>query len=159
MKELSLPGIHGHVDPGYEAVAEAFEANFADGADVGAAVTVYRHGHPVVDLWGGIADPATGRPWERDTLQVVYSTTKAATAACALLLVQRGQLDLDAPVATYWPEFAAAGKQDIPVRWLLTHQAGLAALDRPVGRAEALAWKPMIDALAAQRNLEPAGDR
>ncbi|WP_433556376.1 serine hydrolase domain-containing protein [Pseudonocardia xinjiangensis] len=139
--------IEGETAPGFEAVREAFAANFAEGAEVGAAVSVYRHGEKVVDLWGGIADPQQARPWQRDTLQAVYSTTKGATSACALLLVQRGELDLDAPVRDYWPEFTAPVK----VRWLLTHQAGLPALDRPVPLADALTWDPMVDALAAQR--------
>ncbi|WP_326630094.1 beta-lactamase family protein [Nonomuraea fuscirosea] len=143
--------IGGDIAPGFEAVRAAFAANLDSGQDVGAAVSVYVHGREVVDLWGGIADPETGRPWERDTLQVVYSTTKAVTAACALLLAQRGELDLDAPVARYWPEFAAQGKERLPVRWLLTHQAGLPAIDRPITPAEAIAWEPMVDALAAQR--------
>ncbi|MEV5889594.1 serine hydrolase domain-containing protein [Nonomuraea fuscirosea] len=146
-----MPEIGGDVAPGFEAVRAAFAANLASGQDVGAAVSVYVHGREVVDLWGGIADPETGRPWERDTLQVVYSTTKAVTAACALLLAQRGELDLDAPVARYWPEFAAQGKERLPVRWLLTHQAGLPAIDRPITPAEAIAWEPMVDALAAQK--------
>ncbi|UBU11391.1 serine hydrolase domain-containing protein [Nonomuraea gerenzanensis] len=143
--------VHGETAPGFEAVREAFAANLASGEEIGAAVSVHLHGRKVVDLWGGIADPETGRPWQRDTLQVVYSTTKAVTAACALLLAQRGDLDLDAPVARYWPEFAAGGKERIPVRWLLTHQAGLPALDHPVTPAEAVAWDPVVRALAAQR--------
>ncbi|GAA1642815.1 serine hydrolase domain-containing protein [Nonomuraea maheshkhaliensis] len=146
-----MPEIDGDVAPGFEAVRAAFAANLDSGQDVGAAVSVYVHGREVVDLWGGIADPETGRPWERDTLQVVYSTTKAVTAACALLLAQRGELDLDAPVARYWPEFAAQGKERLPVRWLLTHQAGLPAVDRPITPAEAIAWEPMVRALAAQK--------
>ncbi|ALG10545.1 serine hydrolase domain-containing protein [Kibdelosporangium phytohabitans] len=154
-----MPEVEGFVAPGFEAVGDAFAANFADGAEIGAAVSVYAHGRPVVDLWGGIADPETGRPWEQDTSQVVYSTTKAATTACALLLVQRGELDLDAPVAAYWPEFAAEGKQELPVRWLLTHQAGLVAVDRPVARADALAWHPIVEALAAQRPQWQPGTR
>ena len=142
--------IDGFVASGFEAVRQAFAENFADGGDVGAAVTVYRGGEPVVDLWGGLADPAGERPWERDTLQLVYSATKGVTSTVAHLLAQRGELELDAPVARYWPEFAAADKGDIPVRWLLSHQAGLAALDTPVPLADALAWDPMVDALAAQ---------
>ncbi|RJO78478.1 class A beta-lactamase-related serine hydrolase [Nocardia panacis] len=142
--------IDGHVAAGFEAVREAFAANFAEQGDVGAAVAVYRDGRPVVDLWGGLADPRTGRPWQRDTLQLVYSVTKGVLATLAHLLAQRGELDLDAPVARYWPEFAAAGKGEIPVRWLLTHQAGLAAIDTPVPLADALTWQPMVDALAAQ---------
>ncbi|OLF11572.1 esterase [Actinophytocola xinjiangensis] len=151
--------IHGFAAPGFDAVREAFAANFADGVEVGAAVSVYLRGEPVVDLWGGVADRDTGRPWERDTLQIVYSTTKGATTACALLLAQRGELDLDAPVAAYWPEFAAAGKEDLPVRWLLTHQAGLVALDEPVTRDDVLDWQPMVDALAAQSPQWTPGTR
>ncbi|MGW4032402.1 serine hydrolase domain-containing protein [Streptomyces sp. NPDC004838] len=142
--------INGEVAAGFEPVREAFAANFAHREDIGAAVCVYQDGRPVVDLWAGVADPNTGRPWERDTLQLVYSATKGATATAAHLLTQRGALDLDAPVADYWPEFAANGKAEIPVRWLLSHQAGLVALDRPVPMAEALAWHPMTAALAAQ---------
>lgn len=143
--------INGVVAAGFEPVREAFAANFARHGEIGAAVCVYQDGRPVVDLWGGTADPDTGRPWTRDTLQLVYSATKGATATAAHLLAQRGALDLDAPVATYWPEFAANGKADIPVRWLLSHQAGVVALDQPVPLAEALAWQPMVAALAAQR--------
>jgi CubicO group peptidase (beta-lactamase class C family) len=143
--------VHGEVAAGFEPVREAFAANFERGADVGAAVCVYRDGRPVVDLWGGVADPETGRPWERDTLQLVYSATKGATATAVHLLAQRGDLDLDAPVADYWPKFAAHGKAGIPVRWLLSHRAGLVALDRPVPLEDAWAWQPMAEALAAQR--------
>ncbi|MFF5829333.1 serine hydrolase domain-containing protein [Streptomyces bacillaris] len=143
--------IDGEVAPGFEPVREAFVANFTPHGDIGAAVCVYQHGRPVVDLWGGVADPETGRPWTRDTLQLVYSATKGATATAAHMMAERGMLNLDAPVARYWPEFAASGKADIPVRWLLSHQAGLVALDRPLPLAEALSWEPMVAALAAQR--------
>ncbi|WP_433685110.1 serine hydrolase domain-containing protein [Nocardia sp. CA-119907] len=149
--------IDGFVASGFEPVREVFAANFAEQGDVGAAVTVYRDGEPVVDLWGGLADPEGERPWERDTLQLVYSATKGVTATVAHLLAQRGELELDAPVARYWPEFAAAGKGDIPVRWLLSHQAGLAALDKAVPLADALAWGPIVDALAAQAPNWPPG--
>ncbi|GII62369.1 esterase [Sphaerisporangium krabiense] len=143
--------IHGDTAPGFEAVREAFAASRAAGPQGGAAVSAYLHGRKVVDLWGGTADPRDGRPWDRDTVQVVYSTTKAVTAACAHLLAQRGELDLDAPVAEYWPEFAAHGKDRVRVRWLLTHQAGLPVLDRPLTPADAIAWEPVVAALAAQR--------
>ncbi|PTM99580.1 serine hydrolase domain-containing protein [Streptomyces sp. VMFN-G11Ma] len=149
--------IEGEVEAGFEPVREAFEANFSERGDIGAAVCVYRHGQPVVDLWGGVADTETGREWTRDTLQLVYSATKGATATAAHLLVQRGELDLDAPVATYWPEFAANGKADIPVRLLISHQAGLFALDQPVPLDDALAWHPIVAALAAQRPLWEPG--
>ncbi|MFI9750159.1 serine hydrolase domain-containing protein [Streptomyces collinus] len=143
--------IEGEVAAGFEPVREAFAANFAERGDIGAAVCVYQYGRPVVDLWGGVADREAGRPWKRDTLQLVYSATKGATATAAHMLAERGALDLDAPVAKYWPEFATHGKADIPVRWLLSHQAGLIALDQPVPLHEALAWHPMAAALAAQR--------
>ncbi|MBP2473063.1 CubicO group peptidase (beta-lactamase class C family) [Crossiella equi] len=120
--------VHGTVAAGFEGVREAFVRNFTHGGDVGAAVCVYRRGEKVVDLWGGLADPNTGRAWQQDTLQLVFSTSKGVTATVVHLLAERGLLDLDAPVARYWPEFAAGGKQDIPVRWLLSHQAGLPAL-------------------------------
>ncbi|GAA3412407.1 serine hydrolase domain-containing protein [Streptosporangium vulgare] len=152
-----MPEIGGNTAPGFEGVREAFAANLAGGQEVGAAVGVYLRGRKVVDLWGGIADPATGRRWGRDALQVVFSTTKGVTAACAHLLAQQGRLDLDAPVADYWPEFAANGKERVPVRWLLTHQAGLPAIDHPITPAEAIAWDPMVTALAAQRPLWEPG--
>jgi CubicO group peptidase (beta-lactamase class C family) len=148
--------VEGTVAAGYQVVREAFAANFTEHGEVGGAVCVYRDGQPVVDLWGGSADPGTGRPWQRDTLQLVYSATKGVVATIAHLLAQRGELDLDAPVARYWPGFAAVGKARIPVRWLLTHQAGLAALDEPVPLDDALAWTPMVEALAAQApNWQP----
>src|SRR6201991_624214 len=146
-----MPDIGGGTTAGFEIGREAFAENLKGDDEVGAAVAVYLHGRKVVDLWGGLADPEQDRMWERDTLQVVYSTTKAVTATCALLLAQRGELDLDAPVAEYWPEFAANGKEHIPVRWLLTHQAGLPTIDSPITPAEAIAWDPMVTALAAQR--------
>jgi len=148
--------ISGTVDHGFEPVREAFAANFEDNGDVGAAVCLYRDGRPVVDLWGGIADVASGRAWERDSIVMVFSTTKGMTAVVANLLVERGKLDLDAPVARYWPEFAAAGKANIPVRWLLTHRAGLAAVDGVLTLRDVLDWDPVVAAIAAQSpNWEP----
>ncbi|HEX6236659.1 MAG TPA: serine hydrolase domain-containing protein [Acidimicrobiales bacterium] len=142
--------VQGTVEPGFERVREAFERNFADHGEVGAACAIYLHGRPVVDLWGGVADPAGDTPYTEDTLQLVFSSTKGATALCASLLAQRGDLDLDAPVARYWPEFAQAGKGDVPVRWLLTHHAGLPYIERVLTLDEALAWDPPVEALAAQ---------
>ena len=149
--------IEGDVAPGFERVRDVFGDNFENNGDVGAAVCVYRHGRKVVDLRGGLADAGTGRPWARDTLQLVYSATKAATATCAHLLAQRGELDLDRPAARYWPEFAAQGKADIPVRWLLSHRAGLPVIDHPLPLADLLAWEPMAAALAAQRPVWEPG--
>jgi CubicO group peptidase (beta-lactamase class C family) len=141
--------IGGWVEPGWEPVADAFRANFDDGKELGAAVAVYRGGVPVVDLWGGVADATTGRPWEQDGIVLVFSSTKGMTAILAHLLAQRGELDLDAPVASYWPEFAANGKEAIPVRWLLSHQAGLVAVDRRFTIDELCAWDPLVEELAA----------
>jgi CubicO group peptidase (beta-lactamase class C family) len=146
----SLTNIGGTVAPGFERVKDAFAANFEINDEVGAACSVYHRGKKVVDLWGGVADEETGRPWAEDSIIVVASSTKGATAICANLLAQRSELDLDAPVAQYWPEFAAAGKQDIPVRWLLSHRVGLPVLDKPLTIEEYLAWEPPVNALAAQ---------
>ena len=120
--------LHGGVSARFEPVADAFAANFEERGDVGAALAVYRHGEAVVDLWGGEADPRTGRPWTADTPAVVFSCTKGVLAIATYLLVQDGRLDLDAPVVEYWPEFGRAGKAEIPVRWLLSHRAGLSSL-------------------------------
>jgi CubicO group peptidase (beta-lactamase class C family) len=145
-----MTSIGGTVESGFEGVRAAFEANFDQHDDVGAACSAYVGGRKVVDLWGGIADVETGEPYGQETLQLVFSTTKGATAVCAHILAQRGELDLDAPVATYWPEFKQAGKEDIPVRWLLCHKAGLPYVDQELTLEEALAWDPMIAALEVQ---------
>jgi CubicO group peptidase (beta-lactamase class C family) len=143
--------IHGEVASGFEPVREAFATNFSRHGDVGAAFSLYVRGEKVVDLWAGVADTTTGREWEEDTLQLVFSTTKGATAICAHLLAQAGALDLEAPVAEYWPEFAAEGKGDIPVRWLLSHRSGLPTVDAHLTPAEVCRWQPIVEALAAQR--------
>jgi CubicO group peptidase (beta-lactamase class C family) len=148
--------VHGVVEPRFARVREAFAANFTRHGDVGAACAVYHQGRPVVDLWGGLADRDAGRPWAADTLALVFSTTKGMAATCVLRLVERGLIDLDAPIARYWPEFAAAGKAAIPVRWALCHKAGLAAIDASLTLEEVLAWDPVVAAIAAQApNWEP----
>ncbi|MGA5193025.1 serine hydrolase domain-containing protein [Streptomyces exfoliatus] len=151
--------IDGHCDPRFTAVREAFEANFRTRAELGAAVTVELHGETVVDLWGGWADAARTRRWERDTVVNVWSTTKGITALCAHLLVDRGLLDLDAPVASYWPEFAAAGKETLPVRHLLSHRAGLAGLREPLSLAEFYDWEVTTARLAATEPWWEPGTR
>src|SRR5262245_36740727 len=143
--------INGSIESRFGAVADAFERNFTERGEVGAAVCVYQGGRPVVDLWAGLADREAGRAWRHDTMVVTNSTTKGFTATVAHLLVERGLLDLDAPVASYWPEFAANGKQDIPVRWVLSHKAGVPALDRPPQITEVVAWTPVVTAVAHQR--------
>jgi CubicO group peptidase (beta-lactamase class C family) len=144
--------VQGHVEQGWGKVADVFQANFeGDPGEVGAACAVYVEGRPVVDLWGGLADREDGRPWGRDTISAVASTSKGATAICAHLLAQRGELDLDAPVVDYWPEFGQAGKQDVPVRWLLSHQVGLPYVDGPLTFEQLCAWDPVIRALEVQK--------
>src|SRR5665213_4184088 len=142
--------VEGHIESGFEGVRTAFIQNFTDHGDVGAGVAVHVEGRKVVDLWGGLANPETNKPYTDDTLQLVFSTTKGATAICANLLAQRGLLDVDAPVAKYWPEFAQAGKERLPVRWLLCHKAGLPTVDAKLTYEDVLAWDPLIEALAAQ---------
>ncbi|MDT0481807.1 serine hydrolase domain-containing protein [Streptomyces doebereineriae] len=146
------PPVHGHCDARFTAVRTAFEENFRDRAELGAAVSVMVGGETVVDLWGGWADAARTRPWERDTLVNVWSTTKGPTALCAHILADRGLLDFDAPVAAYWPEFAAGGKEKVLVRHLLSHRAGLAGLRAPHSLAELFDWELTTERLAA---MEP----
>ncbi|MFE7130306.1 serine hydrolase domain-containing protein [Streptomyces sp. NPDC057638] len=149
----------GTVAAGFEPVAETFVRNFAERGERGAAVAVYRHGRKVVDLWAGTRDVDGAEPWAVDTAQVVRSAVKGVAAAVVLLLHQRGRIDLDAPVGTYWPEFKAAGKERLLVRHVLAHRGGLPALDRPLTPAEALDPAAASAALAAQRpHWEPGTD-
>jgi CubicO group peptidase (beta-lactamase class C family) len=154
---VGTSGIHGHADARFGRVADVFADNFASRGDVGAAVTLFVAGDKVVDLWGGVADPRCGRAWAEDTPAVVFSCTKGMVTICAYLLVQQGRLDLDAPVVRYWPEFGQHGKQDITVRHLLTHQAGLIALDRSLTLDEVVRWQPVIHAIESQAPLWPPG--
>ncbi|MFJ8110322.1 serine hydrolase domain-containing protein [Streptomyces sp. NPDC096132] len=151
--------VNGAVAEGFEPVREAFVRNFEMLGDRGAAVTVYRDGHKVVDLWGGTRDVDGTAPWERGTAQIVRSATKGVAAAVLLLLHQRGQLDLDAPVGTYWPQYKAAGKERTLVRDLLAHRAGVPVLDRPLTPAEAADPDLGAAAVAAQAPAwEPGTD-
>jgi len=142
--------IHGICDEKFTRVRDALAENFATHGEVGAALAVMVDGEMVVDLWAGHADAAQSRAWERDTLVNVYSTTKGMTALCAHRLVERGLLDLDAPVARYWPEFAQGGKGELPVRYLLSHRAGLPALSEPLPPGSLYNWEVMTSALAKQ---------
>ncbi|MFG2603884.1 serine hydrolase domain-containing protein [Streptomyces sp. NPDC048514] len=151
--------VNGTVAEGFEPVREAFAANFALLGERGAAVAVYRDGHRVVDLWAGTRDVDGDTPWESGTAQIVRSATKGVAAAALLLLHQRGELDLDAPVGTYWPEYKAAGKEHTRVRHLLAHRAGLPVLDRPLTPREAA--DPDLGAAAVARQApawEPGTD-
>ncbi|MBA3742709.1 serine hydrolase [Sporichthya sp.] len=147
---MPTASIAGTVAPGFELVRDVFAANFQRWGEVGATCCVYLDGRPVVDLTGGRFSPDSDAPYRPDTLQMVASATKGALAIAALRLVERGVLDLDAPVAAYWPEFAAAGKADVPVRWLLSHRAGLPKVDADLTLEQLYRWEPLVEALAAQ---------
>jgi CubicO group peptidase (beta-lactamase class C family) len=140
----------GHCGDRFSAVRDSFEAAFASGAEIGAGVCVIQDGETVVDLWGGFKDSERSDVWQRDTLANVFSTTKGMTALCAHRLVDEGRLDLDAPVATYWPEFAQAGKAEITVRQLISHQAGLPAVRKTLTQEAFFDWDCMVEALAEQ---------
>jgi CubicO group peptidase (beta-lactamase class C family) len=142
--------IEGTCDPRFSRVRDAFAANFESGLEIGAAVAAYVDGKPVVDLWAGHADQKRTRPWTRDTLVNIYSSTKGLAAMCAHRLVDQGKLDLDAPVARYWPEFAQAGKDKLPVRYLLSHRAGLPAIRKQLPPESGYDWNAMCAALAAE---------
>ncbi|WP_381566403.1 serine hydrolase domain-containing protein [Streptomyces eurythermus] len=151
--------VNGTVAEGFEPVREAFAANFARLGERGAAVAVYRDGHRVVNLWAGTRDIDGTAPWEPGTAQIMRSATKGVAAAALLLLHQRGELDLDAPVGTYWPEFKAAGKDQARVWHLLAHRAGVPVLDRPLTPAEATDPDLGAAAVAAQAPVwEPGTD-
>jgi CubicO group peptidase (beta-lactamase class C family) len=143
--------VSGSCDPRFEQVRQAFESNFDQGLDVGASVAVFLEGEPVVDLWGGHVDPERTRPWREDTIINVWSTTKTMTAICALMLADRGEIDLHAPVARYWPEFAAAGKAAIEVRHLMSHTAGLSGWQEPLQVEDLYDWEKVTGLLAAQQ--------
>jgi CubicO group peptidase (beta-lactamase class C family) len=151
--------VHGDVDEGYGPVADAFRRNFAERNEIGAACAVYRDGKKVVDLWGGYRDGVEKAPWERDTLVPVFSTTKGVASMAIAVLHSRGLLDYDERVAAYWPEFAAAGKAEVTVRQLLSHQAGLAAVDRRLELRDLSGSSVLAAALAGQRPAWGPGTR
>lgn len=142
--------IQGHVAEGFGAVADAFTQNFAEFGEVGAAFSLYVDGEVKADLWAGVADATSGAAWTDQTLQLVFSTTKGAAAICVARLVEAGVLDYDQPVASYWADFAAAGKESITVGQMMSHQAGLPFVDAQLNLAELLAVEPIVAALAAQ---------
>jgi CubicO group peptidase (beta-lactamase class C family) len=148
---MSGPLIDGRCDERFVAVREAFEDNFRERGELGAAVAVTIDGEPVVDLWGGWMDPDRSDPWQRDTLVDVFSVGKALAALCVLMLVDRGQVDLDSPVSRYWPEFAVHGKDAITVRMLLSHRAGLPGLREPLPQSAIYDWDLMTKTLANER--------
>jgi len=149
----------GFCQPDFEGVQQAFEANFDKGLELGASVAVTLDGEPVVDLWGGSASPQ-GNPWQEDTLVNVYSTTKTMAAFCVLVLADRGEVDLHAPVADYWPEFAQQGKEAVLVSHVMSHSAGLSGFDPPLESVDALYdWDSICARLAAQAPWWEPGTR
>ncbi len=147
---MNATEIQGHVHPRFSRVRDAFAKEFADGNELGAALCLTFEDEVVVDLWAGFQDREQTKPWQPDTLVNVYSTTKGISALALHRLVDEGLVDLAAPVARYWPEFAAGGKQHLPVRYLLSHQAGLAAVRAPLAPADIFDWNKMTSLLAAQ---------
>lgn len=151
------PSISGFAAPGYETVAEAFARSFDDRPEMGAALHVVREGKSVVDLWAGIADARTGRPWQEDTPSVIFSCTKGLVSILAARLVQEGRLDYEAPVSRYWPEFAAAGKGAVTVGDALAHRAGLSAPRLDLTEDDIVDWDRVVAVLAEQEPLWPLG--
>jgi CubicO group peptidase (beta-lactamase class C family) len=145
-----MADVQGTCEPRFDGVRRTLAAQIDSGADVGASVAVFLHGEPVVDIWGGWADAEKTRPWERDTITNVWSTTKTMTFLVTLMLHDRGELDYHAPVATYWPEFAQAGKEKIEVRHVMGHTAGLSGWEEPLTSEDLANWELCTSRLAAQ---------
>jgi len=145
-----MADVHGTCDDRFEGVRTALAGSLDRGGDVGASVAVYLDGEPVVDIWGGFVDPEHSAPWSADTLTNVWSTTKTMTFLCTLMLADRGELDFHAPVARYWPEFAAAGKGGVEVRHLMGHTAGLSGWTEPLSPEDLADWEKCTRLLAAQ---------
>ena len=142
--------LQGHCDPRFDKVAEALAEEITGGEEVGAAIAIDIDGELVVDIWGGYADAAKTVPWAQDTIVNVFSSTKNITALAGLMLIDRGLVEATAPVAKYWPEFAANGKQDIEFRHLLSHSSGLSGWDLPFTNEDMYDWDKSTAALAAQ---------
>jgi CubicO group peptidase (beta-lactamase class C family) len=154
---MARDAVNGFARAEFAAARDAFADNFARGEELGASFCATLEGETVVDLWGGWADVAKTKPWAQDTIACVYSTTKTMTALCALLLADRGELDFDAPVARYWPEFAANGKAAIKVSHLMSHSSGLSGWRPPMRGEDFYDWEKVTSALAAQAPLWEPG--
>ena len=142
--------VHGHVDERFSALSEVLDAQLESGEELGAAISVNLGGQTLVDVWGGYADAARTIPWGEDTIVNVWSTTKEITALAILMLVEQGLVDLDAPVATYWPEFAQHGKHDILVKQVMSHTSGVSGWDQPFVAEDMYDWEKSTSQLAAQ---------
>jgi CubicO group peptidase (beta-lactamase class C family) len=149
--------LQGKCDERFSALRSALQQNVDSGAELGASFVLDLDGEIAIDLWGGYRDEARTQPWERDTITNVWSTTKTVTSLAALMLADRGELDVDAPVARYWPEFAAAGKQAVLVRHLLSHSSGVSGLDQPAVMADLYDFDKSTSRFAAQTPWWPPG--
>jgi CubicO group peptidase (beta-lactamase class C family) len=158
-RELAAGVVAGEYDDRFAPVVEEFVRNFDEREEVGASLCVTLDGATVVDVWGGVADPKTGRAWERDTVSIVHSCTKGATALCAHVLAAQGKLDLEAPVAEYWPEFARAGKETATVRMMLDHSVGVPVLRGELAPGELYDWDRMVSRLEAEEPFWEPGTR
>lgn len=143
--------ISGYCEEKFSKVKKAFEKNLNDGKECGASFSVIIEGKTVIDLWGGYADAAKTKPWQKDTLVNVYSITKCVTAICVLMLASKKIIDIDAPVADYWPEFAQSGKEKITIGHLLSHSAGLPGFDESLDKKDLYNWKKVTEALSRQK--------
>src|SRR5262245_56893775 len=151
--------VQGSCASKFSVVRTAFEDNFTQRGDLGASLCIHVDGRCVVDLWGGYADVARTRPWQRDTLACVASTGKGMASVCLLRLIECGRVELDVPVSRYWPEFAQAGKEQVTVRWLITHRAGLPAIRKDMSTESMYRWDPFVRALAEEAPWWEPGTR
>lgn len=159
MKRHDEIRIEGHVSAGFEAVRDAFAENFSRRHELGGACCVYHRGQKVVDLWGGVRNKSTREPWQEDTMVLIWSATKGLAAMTLAVAHSRGWLDYDERVCSYWPEFAQQGKENISVRQLLAHQAGLFAFDEPVDRNVVADPDRLAEVLARQKPAWEPGTR
>ena len=143
--------IHGFCEPEFKKLKDTFHQHFKDGLEVGASYAVTVNGKYVVDIWAGHKDAAKTLPWEKDTIVNIYSSTKVMTTLCVHILVDRGLIDVEQPVAQYWPEFAQNGKENLPVKYLLSHTSGLAGWDTPITLEDFYDWDKITGLLAAQK--------
>lgn len=158
-REVPTGVVEGTCAPRWRPLVDAFVANYDERGEVGASLCIVHDGATVVDVWGGTADRATGRAWTADTMSIVHSCTKGATALCAHVLASRGLLDVEAPVAEYWPEFAANGKERATVRMMLDHSVGVPVLRGPVAKGELYDWDRMCARLEAEEPFWSPGAR
>ena len=143
--------IHGFYEPQFEKLEETFQQNFKDGLEVGASCAVTINGKYVVDIWAGQKDAAKTKPWEKDTIVPVFSSTKVMCNLCVHMLVDRGLIDVEEPVAKYWPEFAQNGKEKLPIKYLLSHTSGLPGWDTSITHKDTYDWNKVTGLLAAQK--------